>query len=297
MNLHLLRLFSAVARHRGFSLAAEALHISQPAVSKGVRELEGQLGTALLERGPGGVRLTESGEILMGYAQSLFAVEQAAEEAMDALRGLHRGTLRIGASTTIATYVLPPILSSFAKSYPAIELRLTSANTASIADLLVSRELDVAMVEGPINTDELMVSPWRNDELVFIVSPAHPLASRPEGVSLEELAGEAIVLREPGSGTRDVAWEALQSSGIALGRILEVSSNEAIAQVVAAGFGIGIVSSAVVADQIELGRVVRLEVGERTIRRTLSRLFLPGRQPSPAAIAFDRLLDDARTEG
>jgi DNA-binding transcriptional LysR family regulator len=292
MNLHLLRLFSAVAKQRSFSLAAETLHISQPAVSKGVRELEAQLGTPLLERGPGGVRLTEAGDILMSHAQALFAVERAAEEAMDALRGLHRGTLRIGASTTVATYFLPPFLGRFAKAYPAVELSLTSANTSTIAHLLASRELDVALVEGPINTDDLIVTPWRSDELVFIASPAHPLALRNADIPVGALARETIVLREPGSGTRDVAWEALQSSGVTMAQILEVSSNEAIAQVVAVGFGIGIVSSAVVADQFKLGRLARLKVSGLTIQRMISRLFLPGRQPSPATVAFDRLLDD-----
>ena len=292
MNLHLLRLFSAVARQRSFSLAAETLRISQPAVSKGVRELEAQLGTPLLERGPGGVRLTEAGEILMSHAQALFAVERTAEEAMDALRGLHRGTLRIGASTTVATYFLPPFLGTFAKAHPAIELRLTSANTSTIADLLVSRELDVALVEGPITTSDLIVTPWRSDELVFIASPAHPLASRKTDIPVRALAGETIVLREPGSGTRDVAWEALQSSGLTMARILEVSSNEAIVQVVAAGLGVGIVSSAVVTDQITLGRLVRIKIKGLTIQRMISRLFLKGRQPSPATVAFNRLLDD-----
>src|SRR5437879_10083441 len=137
LNLHLLRLFAAVARHRGFSRAAEALHLSQPAVSKGVRDFEAQIGSRLLERGgQGGVTLTEAGGLLMRPAAALFTAERAAEEELAALRGLQRGSISVGASTTIATYQLPPFLSAFHKRYPGVELRLTSGNTRTIAELL-----------------------------------------------------------------------------------------------------------------------------------------------------------------
>lgn len=291
MNLHLLRIFAAVAKQRSFSQAAEMLCISQPAVSKGVRELELQLGTPLLERGPGGVKLTETGHILIGHAQALFAIEQTAEEALDALRGLHRGTLRIGASTTVATYFLAPLLSSFAQAHPAVEIQLTSANTSTIVDRLVGRELDIALAEGPVEADGILVRPWRDDELVFVVAETHALATSKRPIAFAELADETIVLREHGSGTRNIAWEALKSAGMTAPRTLEVSGNEAIAQIVAAGLGVGILSSAAVADQIALGRLKQFKVKNLTIRRTLTRLSLPHRQPSPAAMAFDQLLD------
>ncbi|MBX6747999.1 MAG: LysR family transcriptional regulator, partial [Acetobacteraceae bacterium] len=161
INLHLLRLFAMVARHRSFSRAAEMLHISQPAISKGVRELEAQLGTRLLERGgPGGVTLTEAGRVLAGHAATLFMVERAAEEDLAAFRGLHRGTLAIGASTTIATYLLPQVIGAFHRRHPQVELRLTSANTRAIVDLLLARELDIALVEGPVEEPGLLAEPW-----------------------------------------------------------------------------------------------------------------------------------------
>ncbi|MFC5087607.1 LysR family transcriptional regulator [Microvirga arabica] len=291
MNLHLLRLFAAVVQHRSFSRAAEALFISQPAVSKGVRELEAQLGSPLLERGPGGVHLTEAGNLLIKHARALFAAEQAAQEALDALRGLHGGSLRIGASTTIAAYFLPPLLGTFHRAHPEIELRLTSANTSTVTDLLLQRELDVAFVEGPIESAEIIVTPWRSDELGFFISVDHPLAVTEQPVPAVALANETMVLREVGSGTRDVVWDALTTSGIMPRRTLQVGSNEAIARVVAAGLGVGIMSSAVAADHVALGRLTKLSVDRVTIRRSLTRLSLPNRQPSPASIAFDRLLD------
>ncbi len=291
MNLHLLRIFSAVAQNRSFSRAADALHISQPAVSKSIREFEAQLGLSLLERGPRGVQLTEAGRLLIKHARDLFAAEQSAHESLAALRGLQQGTLRVGASTTIATYFLPPVLGDFYRVHPAIELRLTSANTSMIADLLMSREVDVALVEGPVEAVDVIVKPWHEDELVFITAVNHPLVGRKPPIRVSDLADEIIVLREQGSGTRDVAWDALLATGWDPQRILEVSSNEAITRVVAAGVGIGIVSSAVAADHLALGRLKVLPIEGLAIRRPLTRLFLPDRQPSPATAAFNSLLD------
>ncbi len=296
INLHLLRLFAMVARHRSFSRAAEALHISQPAISKGVRELEAQLGTRLLERGgPGGVTLTEAGSVLAGHAATLFTAERAAEEDLAAFRGLHRGTLAIGASTTIATYLLPRRIGAFHRRHPQVELRLTSANTRAIAELLLARELDIALVEGPVEEPGLLTEPWGEDELVLVAGAAHPLAST-EAPAPEALAGELILVREPGSGTRDVGFEALAAWGVQPRRTLEVGSTEAIKQLVAAGVGVAVVSAAAAADQIALGRLCipplrTASGGLLTLRRVLSRLRLPGRRPSAAAAAFDALLD------
>ncbi|MBV1800206.1 LysR family transcriptional regulator [Siccirubricoccus sp. G192] len=294
INLHLLRLFAMVARHRSFSRAAEALHVSQPSVSKGVRELEAQLGSRLLERGgPGGVTLTEPGRILAGHAATLFGAERAAEEDLAAFRGLRRGTLAIGASTTIATYLLPRALGAFHRQHPEVELRLTSANTRAIVDLLLARELDIALVEGPVEEPGLVVEPWREDEMVLVASATHPLGA--EAVLPDALAGQIVIMREPGSGTRDVGFEALAAWGVRPRRTLEVGSTEAIKQLVAAGVGVAIVSAAAAADQIALGRlrVPRLRSvsgGQVTLRRMLSRLILPGRRPSVAAAAFEALL-------
>jgi DNA-binding transcriptional LysR family regulator len=292
LNLHLFRLFAAVARHGSFSRAAEALHLSQPSVSKGVRDFEAQVGSRLLERGgPGGVTLTEAGRLLMRHAAGLFAAERDAEEELAALRGLRRGTLSVGASTTVATYQLPPILGAFHKRYPEIELRLTSANTRAIADLLLARELDVALVEGPVEEPGIAVRPWHDEEMVLIAAPDHRLAKAPSPLPTAAIADEIVLVREPGSGTREVALAALETHHIVPRSILEVGSTEAIKQIVAGGLGIAIVSAAAAADQITLGKLVVLKVRGFTVRRMLTRLSLPARQPSAPAAAFDALLD------
>ncbi|MGE4529118.1 MAG: LysR substrate-binding domain-containing protein [Rhodospirillaceae bacterium] len=291
LNLHLLRLFAAVAHHRGFSRAAEALHISQPAVSRGVRELEEQVGNRLLERGPDGVAPTEAGRILLRHAEPIFAAERQAEEDLAALRGLSAGSLSIGASTTISTWYLPPLLSAYHHAHPGVRLRLSTANTSEIVDLLVNRNLDVALVEGPIAHPSIRFRPWRKDRLVWIASPDHPLARSAAPLSSDILGGHLIVVREPGSGTRDVGRAAMREHGIDPQDILEVESTEAIKQVVVAGMGIALVSEAAVRPQLTLGELKILPVRDFSATRWLNRVSLAGRQPSAAAAAFERLLD------
>jgi DNA-binding transcriptional LysR family regulator len=292
LNLHLLRLFAAVAAHGSFSRAAEALHVSQPAVSRGVREFELQVGSRLLERGPGGVRPTAAGAALAAHARALFAAERAAEEEMLALRGLDRGALAIGASTTIATYLLPPLLAAFHRAHPAVALRLAYANTHDIVERLIDRGLDIAVVEGPVADARVTVQPWRREEMVIVARPDHRLAGVAD-IPPEALAGELFIVREPGSGTRDVAEELLARFHVVPQRTLEVGSTEVIKQVVAAGLGIALLPRSAIGEQVALGRLAALHVAGPTLWRTLSRLALPGRQPSAAARAFDALLDAA----
>src|SRR5215475_621103 len=176
LNLHLLRLFAAVARTGSFSRAAEVLHISQPAISKGVRDFELQVGCRLLDRTSKGVRPTREGQALARHAEALFAAERAAEDELLALRNLDSGSLRVGASTTIATYLISNYLGSFHQAHPGIDLQLVSANTRDIADLMIAHEIEVALVEGPVEDENLVSEPWRTDVMNLIVGPQHPFA-------------------------------------------------------------------------------------------------------------------------
>lgn len=295
LNLHHLRVFASVAEHGGFSRAAAALRLSQPAVSKSVRELERQTGVSLFDRGGRTPRLTEAGQLLRTRAVELFAVEQSAEEELRALRGLEGGVLRVGASTTVATYLLPPLLARFRAAHPAVALRLASANTRRIARALLERRIDVALVEGPVTNARIEIVPWREDELVVIAHPAHPLAAR-RALTLDRLAAEPVIVREPGSGTRDVAERALAQHGVRLRVLMQLASTEAIKQAVAAGLGAAIVSRAAVADQVALGRLVARRIRGVPLSRTFTELRLIGRAASPAAAAFQALLARQRRQ-
>lgn len=292
LNLHLLRMFAAVVRSGSFSKAAEILNISQPAISKGVRDFELQVGCRLLNRTPKGVVPTPEGLALSRRAEALFAVERAAEEELSALRGLHNGSLRIGASTTIATYMIPRYLGAFHRAYPGVELQLISANTRDIAEQMVAQDLDVGLVEGPVDDRNLISEPWRTDVMKLIAAPDHAFTREAGPIDPKRIENEVLIVREPGSGSREVVTQALAAHGIEPLRTLEIGSTAAIKQVVAAGVGISIVSVVAAEDQVRLGRLKVLDLDDLKIERTLWQLKLPGRVAMPAARAFEKMLLD-----
>ena len=293
LNLNNLRAFKTVASSGSFSKAAAALRVSQPAVSKAVRELEAHVGSQLLERGPKGVRLTAVGQELYAHARALFAAETAAEEEIRAFKGLRSGRLEVGASTTIATYLLPPLLGAFHRAHPLIGLKLVSGNTQTVAQLLIDREIELAFVEGPVDRPEITVQGWFEDQMVLIASPDHPFATNPEPTCLEAIIDEIFIIREPGSGSRETVLNALALHNVLPRRMLEIGSTEAIKRLVGAGLGIAIVSAAAALDQIERGELKVIQVDGLDVRRTLTRLELPSRRLSPAAHAFVDLLQDS----
>jgi DNA-binding transcriptional LysR family regulator len=289
LNLNLLRSFWHVASAGSVSRAAQTAFISQPALSKAVQELEKQVGLPLLERGPRGVLLTEAGQLLFDHARAIFAIERDAEAALRSFHDLERATLRIGATTTIATYVLPALLAQFQNIHPGVQLKITRDNTRRIEAALCAYELDVALVEGPPHDERLDFKPWREEELVCIAAPTHPLAGR-DVVSASELQECAWVMREEGSGTREVIESALAPYGLPPQNSLEIGGAEGIKQAVAAGLGIAVVSREAAADQIALGKLKVLRLAEVELRRPFYVLHLRDRPTSPAAKAFEKLL-------
>ncbi len=291
LNLHLVRLFAAVVAEGGFSRAALVLHVSQPAVTKGVRELERQLGTALLDRTKRIITLTPAGEILYRHARQIMSATRDAELELDQLRGLATGRLHIGASSTIGIYLLPTMLGQFQARYPHVQLFLDIGNTHEIAERLNAATLDVAFVEGPVSKEQFHVTPWRADQLVVIAPAGHPLAGLP-AVPVERVLTEPFVLREPGSGSRQVIETALQARGISLTVRMELGSTEAIKQIVAAGLGLAIVSRVTIATEVAMGRLTVLDVPELTLSRTLTRLTIAGRPASHALDALMQLMEE-----
>jgi DNA-binding transcriptional LysR family regulator len=295
MNLHHLRLFAAIVEHGGFTKAAVALRLSQPAISKSLNELEKQLHVTLLDRSGKSIALTDAGRTLYARAGELFGVERMAERELRELRGMKRGSLRVAASTTIATYILPPYLGRFRLRHPGVRLRAHNANTRTVLRLLLEFRVDVALVEGPISHPRVRVVPWRADELVVIAHPAHALFERPR-VGVRDLAEQAFLVREPGSGTREVSERALALHGVRLENTTRVGGTEAIKQAVAAGLGLAIVSRAAARDQLMLGRIAVLAVEGLVIRRTLAQLKLVDRSVSSAARELEGLLDEGPDE-
>jgi DNA-binding transcriptional LysR family regulator len=252
--------------------------------------LERHLHVRLLDRSGRSIRLTDAGRLLHARGRELFGVERAAERELRELRGLKRGVLRVAASTTIATYLLPPVLGRFKMRHPGVRLHVASANTRTVVKMLLESRVDVALVEGPVAHARVEVKPWMHDELVVIAAPTHPAAGRT--IRIAELPAFPFLVREPGSGTRVVGQRALARHGIRLTDTTRIGGTEAIKQAVAAGLGLAIVSRAAAADQIALGKIAVVSVEDLVIRRTLTQIKLRDRAPTAAARELELLLDE-----
>ncbi|VVE69268.1 LysR family transcriptional regulator [Pandoraea captiosa] len=236
--------FATVAELGNISHAAQALHLSQPAVSGQLRLLQESFGEPLYRRDGRGIRLTAVGEQVAVYANKLRQDYRQAMALRDSLRGLETGALRIGASTTPASYLLPYVIAEFHQRYPAVALHIVDGNTSEIVAQL--DRLDVAFIEGAVPpglAPEIAVRPWRDDEIVAIARADHPLAQQPEGASLQAIAGYPLIMREPGSGVRALVARAFSVSGLEPRIALELAGVESIKEAVRAGMGVGFVSA------------------------------------------------------
>ena len=289
LNLTLLRSFYAVVEAGSVSKASRTGFASQPGLSKAVRELEKHLGLALLERSTHGSTPTQAGRELFEYARAIFALEARAEDAIKAHKGLTTSTLHIGASTTIATYILPPLIKKFCALHPGIAISLSRGNSREIEARIWNYEFDVVLIAGPPQDEKLEKRAWCEDEMVCVCAPDHPLAQK-ELVFLSDLKACVWVMREPGSGARDVVERALRPYALSPIGQLEIGGCEALKQSVAVGLGISFVSRQAAADQIALGKLKVLRLAEIEIRSPFYVLHLPGRPLTPVAHAFETFL-------
>ena len=289
MNLNHLAIFHAVAEEGSVTRAAERLRISQPAVSKTLRDLERSLGMALFHRLSKGVELTEAGEILRGYARQIFELESEAGRALSELRSLERGRLAIGASTTIGVYLLPEICARFRSTFPGIEVHLEIANTAQIQRRLLRNELDLSLTEGFLAAPEIQAEILGHDEIVCIAPPGHALL-REKNLPVARLLREPLLWREAGSGTRAVVEQALAELGLSAPALLSLGSTEAIKRTVAAGTGFAFVSRLTVESELQSGALAMLPLADFAVRRPLQRLRVKGKYEGLAVREFLRML-------
>ena len=293
MNFHQLYIFHAVATHSGFSRAAEFLDITQPAVSIQVQELEKSMGITLFHRRPRGLRLTEVGETVYAYAQQIFSLSDKLLETVEEMQDLKAGHLTLGASTTPGEYVLPQAVGRFRQAYPGIRTELVIANTRSIVQRLLRREIDLGMVgERPEeHSGELEMVHYLDDEIVLVAAPDHPLALAPSGpVTPQQVVDAGLIVREQGSATRDAAERHLQALGVDAKVALELGSNQAVKQAAAAGGGVGVISRLGIAAEVKAEMLVVLEVKGWNCRRPLTLVHPKDRYLSPAQRAFREFL-------
>ena len=279
--------FATVAEHGNISHAAQALHLSQPAVSGQLKLLQEAFGEPLYQRAGRGVRLTAAGEQLLAHAERLRGTFRQAQALREAMRGLERGTLRIGASTTPASYLLPYLIADFHARYPDVVVSTSHGNTAEIVADLGS--VDIALIEGPPGQELPLgtaVTPWREDEIVAVVPSGHPLANEAQH-TLEALGSYPLVLRESGSGVRQVVERAFARSGVAMRVAIEIAGVEGVKEAVRAGMGIGFVSAMSIRHEDGVLRQVR--IAPQPLVRRFSILLPHAATPSRAAARFMEL--------
>jgi DNA-binding transcriptional LysR family regulator len=295
VSVHQLRLLMAVVEHDGFSRAGQALGLSQPAVSHQLKALASAVNAPVVEVVGRRVRLTQAGTLLYEHAQRIVAEFDAAGLALDELRGLRRGRLRVAGDTTVGIYVLPDVLGDFREEHPGLELSLGVDNRRGLYGRLVSGEVDFA-VSGRLWPDAripLVSHPFLANELIAIASPRHRLARR-RRVSLAELAAQPFIVREPGSGTRETTEEALRAAGLAYRPLMELASNGAIKRAVARDLGVSVLSRYATALEIELGNLVELPVAGFPLRRQWHLVYPRDRRLGPVDEAFLQFIDDGR---
>jgi len=266
-----LQVFHAVARQLSFTKAAESLHMTQPAVTFQVRQLEEQFNTRLFDRTHNRISLTEAGERVYRYAVEIFELYSRMESEVRDLTGKVSGVVMLGASTTIAEYMLPALLGDFKRKFPDVALRLRVSNTDGIVSMVEDNEIDLGVVEAPVANKNLVVEVFRVDQLVAVLSPDHELAGR-RSVPVAELVRYPYIAREEGSGTREVVHEYLRLAGLSpssLDVIMELGSPESIKGAVEAGMGISVLSRATLAKELKLGTLTAVAL-EPPLERAFS---------------------------
>jgi DNA-binding transcriptional LysR family regulator len=261
-NLPYLRLFWTVARVGSFSAAAQELHTSQPALSRQIKALEAACGEWLFERLPRGVRLTPAGEIAFRYAERIFALADELCSALVELRDVNAGRLLLGASSTPADYLLPPVLAAYRERHPGVEVRLVAGNTTTIVEQIERHQLDIGLVGSlpPQPIEGLRFAPIAQDELVVVAAPSHPLLAHAGAVAPRDLEGATLVAREAGSATRATAERYATSIELRLTPALELGSNEAVKRAVMGGSGYAILSRHALVSELAAGHLALVAV-------------------------------------
>lgn len=288
LSFHQLHIFYTVALKGSFSAAAQALHMTQPAVTMQVQALEEYLGTKLLHRSTKKIELSEAGKALMPYAKRSIDLIQETEASMSKFTHMLRGQLLLGASLTIGEYILPRVLGPFGQEYPNIAIRMKVMNTTQIMDEIRNHQLNFGLVEAPVHHPDVRSETVLNDELKLIVPAKHSLADK-DCVEIDEVLQYPFVLREQGSGTRQVMEEELIRKGIDLQRmkiIMELGSTGAVKSAVEAGLGLSILSQSSVKHETALGLVKVLPIEGISFKRQFYSIYLSTALLPISAITF-----------
>ena len=272
MNERKLRIFYEVAEKLNMTEVAEKLYISQPAVSQTILELENELGIKLFDRINRRLYLTNEGEIFLNYVRRILNMYDDSIRSLKDINSLKTGKLKIGASTTIGIYILPDIIGKFTKAYKGIDTSIAIENTKLISDMILENSIDFAFVERPVYNEEIIKENFCNDELVFITSPEHPWSNK-DKISIDEINKEKIIMREMGSGTREVFESYMTANNVNYNIAFELGNTEAIKKAVEAGLGISCISKRCIKNEINSNTLSWTKLKEFEIKRKLILIY------------------------
>ncbi|WP_322012798.1 LysR substrate-binding domain-containing protein [Paraburkholderia sp. J12] len=280
MNFTHLLAFYEVARAGSVSAGAERLHVSQPAVTREIRELEDRVGLILFDRLPRGVALTEAGKTLFEYADRIFSLADGAENQLKELAGLGAGHMKIGASATLGVYFVPDMIARFNSTYPRVAIDLTVTNTERVETGLRDLTFSLGFVEGPFDDTVLHAHPIGSDEIAVVAATGHPRAN--QRLRAGDLVDQVVIMREPGSGTRAIVEQAYARAGLQIEPLMSVSDTEAIKRMLLAQHALAYVSLLSVRNEIRRGELTIIEVDDLRIERPLHMVWNKGRSLSPS---------------
>ncbi len=292
LTLRQLEVFEAAARHLNYTRAADELHMTQPAVSMQVKQLEQSLGVELFEQLGKRLYLTEAGREVLAYARAVTQQLDELEGVLNRIKGLSGGRLRVSVATT-ANYFVPTLLGAFSRRYPDVTVTLDVTNRETLLRQLAENTVDLVIMGQPPAEADVEAEPFLDNPLVVVAPPEHTLAKK-KRIPLTRLQEETFLVRESGSGTRSAMERFFAEHGIRIKTGMEVGSNEAIKQSVQAGLGLGLLSRATIEQELALGRLVVLDVEDFPIMRHWYVVHRRGKRLPPVAEVFkDYLLREA----
>ena len=288
LTLHQLNILQAVARGGSFSRASRELHLSQPAVSMQIKQLEESLGLPLFEQIGKRIHLTEAGKEVLTYARAITQQLDELEGVLNRLKGLSGGRLRISVATT-ANYFIPSLLGNFSRRFPDVTVTLDVTNRETLLKQLAENTVDLVIMGQPPAEADVVAEAFMDNPLVVVAPPGHPLAGK-KRIPLSRIQEETFLVRESGSGTRIAMERFLRARGLKQKTGMEVGSNEAIKQSVQAGLGLGLLSRTTIEQELALKRLVVLDIAEFPIMRQWFVVHRRGKRLSAAAEAFKNFM-------
>jgi DNA-binding transcriptional LysR family regulator len=266
MNLNQLKIFYFAAKYENLSLAAEALYITQPAVTKGIQRLQEHYEIKFVNRFGKKLALTDSGEVLYEIAEKIFEMESQAEESISDFQQQKRGHIRIHSGESFGAYYLPSIINPFSKLNPHIRISVNILPTEQVVENSIKLNSDLGFISYPVEHNKVTLREVLEDRLVIIAPPDHPL-TRKSALEPRDLKGQSLIMHEKGSATRAFVDEFIKKNNITITIPLELSSNMAIKQAVQERIGIAIISRKVVSDEIQKGELKAIPFSDQQMKR------------------------------